>query len=379
MKTVLVVLGTRPEAIKLAPVIAHLREHAAFRPWVCLTGQHDRQMVQTALDLYDIQPDSCLAAMKRGQSLSDLTASLFSLLSPVIDVSGPDAVLVQGDTTSCLVGALSAFYRKIPVGHIEAGLRTYDLAAPFPEEANRQLVSRIADLHFAPTARAADALLHEGISPETVTVTGNTVIDALFHVVERNRLDRLEQLEQLWPERKAERRYILATLHRRESFGPPLEGMLHAINDIASGNPGINVVLLEHPNPNVQEAIARVFRAGPENLRVIPPQPYHGFVDLLARSHIVLTDSGGIQEEAPSLDRPVLVLRQQTEREEGVEAGCLETVGTSRKRIVARCNRLLRDSGAYVRMASAPNPYGDGHASERICEALTGFLNPGRS
>ena len=374
MKPVLVVFGTRPEAIKLAPVVNRLREHADLEPVVCFTGQHAGDMVDGILDLFAIRADIRLAALRRGQSLAGLTAALIAQIAPVLERVRPQAVLVQGDTTTCFAAALTAFYRRIPVAHVEAGLRTRDLSAPWPEEGNRQMVSRLCSLHFAPTARAAEALYRENIRPDRVVVTGNTVIDALLGAVSRNAADGLDALSALKPDRDPGRRYLLATLHRREAFGDAIRTMLAALADIAGRHPELDVVLLSHPNPEVKAAIADAIAADMPNLWVIPPRPYREFVDLMARAHLILTDSGGVQEEAPSLDRPVLVLRDRTEREEGVEAGCLLRVGTGRRGIVDACERLLGDEAAWARIASAPNPYGDGRAAARICRALAAEL-----
>ena len=375
MNPVLVIFGTRPEAIKLLPVVERLREHPDLEPVVCFTGQHAGDMVDGILELFAIRADIRLAALRRGQSLAELTAALIAQISPIYERVRPQAVLVQGDTTTCFAGALTAFYRRIPVAHVEAGLRTHDLSAPWPEEANRQMVSRLCHLHFAPTTRAAEALYRENIRPDRVTVTGNTVIDALLGAVQRNAADGLDALSALKPGRDRGRHYLLATLHRRESFGDAIRNMLAALTDIARRHPELDVVLLSHPNPEVQAAIADTIAADVSNFSVIPPQPYREFVDLMARAHLILTDSGGVQEEAPSLDRPVLVLRDRTEREEGIEAGCLLPVGTDRHSIVDACERLLGDEKAYARIASAPNPYGDGKAATRICRALAAELD----
>lgn len=375
MNPILVIFGTRPEAIKLAPVVDRLREYANLKPVVCFTGQHAGDMVDGILDLFAIRTDIRLAALRRGQSLAHLTGTLIAQISPIYDRVQPRAVLVQGDTTTCFAAALTAFYRGIPVAHVEAGLRTRDLAAPFPEEGNRQMVSRLCDLHFAPTTRAAEALYRENIRPDRVIVTGNTVIDALRMVVGRNASDGTNALSGLWPGRDSSRRYLLATLHRREAFGDTIRGMLGALTDVAAQHPELDVVLLSHPNPEVRSAIADATAADMPNFRVVPPQPYRRFVDLMARAYLILTDSGGVQEEAPSLDRPVLVLRDRTERGEGVEAGCLLLAGTGRRGIVDACECLLGDDMAWARIARSPNPYGDGRAASRICRALAAYLD----
>ena len=370
MKPVLVIFGTRPEAIKLAPVISALRSHPALDPVVCLTGQHGSEMIDSILDFFAIEPDERLDVMRPSQSLCSLSAALLYQLEETFDRVSPEAVLVQGDTTSCFIGALSGHYQKVLVGHVEAGLRTGNLASPFPEEANRQMVSRLADLHFAPTRQAADALYAENIARERVTVTGNTVIDALLQAVARNQVDGINVPAALWPERESSRRYVLVTLHRREVLGQTIREMLGAITELATRRPETDVVLIGHPNPGVQNAIMEVCAVAKPNFKVIPPQPYRSFIDLMARAHLILSDSGGIQEEAPSLNRPVLVLRDRTERNEGVEAGCLVRVGTDRNAIVSACEALLDDAEEYARIAAASNPYGDGKAASRICEAL---------
>ncbi len=368
---ILVVFGTRPEAIKLAPVVRRLKESALFEPIVCFTGQHGSEMIDGILDLFSIHTDLRLATLQHGQTLAQLTHRIITQISPVYERIAPRVVLVQGDTTSGFVGALTAFYHKIPVAHVEAGLRTHDLSAPYPEEANRQMISRLSDFHFAPTARAAKSLYQENILPDRVIVTGNTVIDALFLAVSQNSEDGISTLSDLMPTREACRRYLLVTLHRREIFGNTIRNMLGALADVAHGHPELDIVLLSHPNPEVQSAIEDTAAVGMSNFWVISPQPYRNFVDLMAHAHLILTDSGGVQEEAPSLDRPVLVLRDRTEREEGIEAGCLLLVGTDRHKIVDTCEMLLRDEGAYKRIALSPNPYGDGRAAIRICHALS--------
>ena len=374
MKTVLVIFGTRPEAIKLAPVILQMREHSDLCPVVCYTGQHEREMVNPIFETFSIQPDVHLSVIKPGQSLSELTKALFDQLSPVFASAQPSGVLVQGDTTSSLVGALAAFYNQIPIGHVEAGLRTYSLDAPFPEEGNRQIVSRLANLHFAPTPRAAEALYRENIKKDAVSITGNTVIDALFEVVKRNNANHINALAKLCPDRQLDRPYVLATLHRRESFGEIIRNMMGALTDIAAWHPEIDVVMTSHPNPEVQAALDDRLSKAPPNLKIIPPQSYCMFIDLLSRAQLILSDSGGVQEEAPSLNRPVLVLRDQTEREEGVEAGCLVRTGTDRKKIVEACRWLLNDDKAYAKIAAAPNPYGDGQAASRICKIFEEYI-----
>ena len=349
-------------------------------------------MVEPIFDIFSIQPDESLSVIQPRQSLAELTKALLDQLSPLIAKVQPSGVLIQGDTTSCLVGALAAFYNHIPIGHVEAGLRTNNLEAPFPEEGNRQLVSRLANIHFAPTFQAAKALYKENIKKESVSITGNTVIDSLFTVIKMNRANNLNALAQICQDRRIERPYVLATLHRREIFGETIRNMMSALTYIASCHPGIDVVLTSHPNPNVQAAIDEIMYGKSSffkysdsieevgdsiilpNLKIIPPQPYHFFVDLMSRAHLILSDSGGVQEEAPSLNRPVLVLRDKTERKEGVEAGCLVQVGTDPRKIVDACTRLLNDDLEYAKIAQVSNPYGDGLASSRICKFFRDHL-----
>lgn len=374
MKRVLVIFGTRPEAIKLAPVITRLRAHPNLTPTVCFTGQHGREMVDPILDFFSIEPEIHLEAMQPNQSLGALSAALFDGLAPVFERVRPEAVIVQGDTTSSLIGALLGYYHQTAIGHIEAGLRTGALSAPFPEEGNRQIISRLANLHFAPTERAANVLRAENLANDHIIVTGNTVIDALLYTVARNDAEGFNAITALWPRRKSDREYVLVTLHRREAFGEIIRDMMFALVDITNRHPDIDVVLLSHPNPNVLTAIEEVAVAANHNLKIVPPQPYRTFVGLMSRARLILTDSGGVQEEAPSLDRPVLVLRDRTERTEGIDAGCLVKVGTDRAMIVEACENLLTDAKAWSRIASAHNPYGDGNASSRICDNLAAYL-----
>ena len=364
---VLVVFGTRPEAIKLAPVCEALAADPRFVPSVCVTAQH-RGLLDQVLDLFGLVPDYDLDVMEPGQDLFHVTSAALLGLRDTLRDARPDLVVVQGDTTTTFVGALAAFYERIPVAHVEAGLRTGDLASPFPEEANRALTGRLATLHFAPTTGARDNLLAEGVAPSAIHVPGNTGIDALVRVAERVREE-----PRLPVELDPDRRLVLVTAHRRESFDGGMERIARAVAELASARPEIDVVFPCHPNPNVRRPVNALLGTHP-NVRVIEPVDYAELVTLLTRAHLVLTDSGGIQEEVPSLNVPALVLRDKTERPEGVEAGALRLVGTDPSRIVGEATRLLVDAQAYAEMARVPNPYGDGHAAARIAAVLADSL-----
>jgi UDP-N-acetylglucosamine 2-epimerase len=370
---VLCVFGTRPEAIKMAPVVHALKEAGpGLRPVVCVTDQH-REMLDQVLDFFGISPDHRLGVMQEGQSPSQVAARILERLPAVLDAVQPDAVLVQGDTTTTVAAAMASFYAGIPVGHVEAGLRTYRKDAPFPEEVNRQMTTALAEWHFAATDWARDNLLLEGIPAEKIAVTGNPVIDALQWAA-RN-LDRRNR--NVLAELDGSRRIVLITAHRRESFGAPLVELCQALRDLVERNPDIELVYPVHLNPEVQVQVRSMLGECPR-VHLLPPVDYCDLVDLLHRCHLVLTDSGGIQEEAPSLGKPVLVLRETTERPEGVEGGTARLVGTSREQIVAETERLLHDPASYARMARAHNPYGDGHAGERIAAYLWQRLCGGR-
>jgi UDP-N-acetylglucosamine 2-epimerase (non-hydrolysing) len=363
---VLSVIGTRPEAIKMAPVVKALQRRAdCIESRVCVTAQH-RQMLDQVLDLFDINPDYDLDLMRDNQSLAEVTAAVVTRLERVVQTERPDWLLVQGDTTTVMAASLLAFYHRIPVGHVEAGLRTGDRYHPFPEEVNRRIASVVASLHFAPTEWARANLLREGIAAENILVTGNTVIDALQMVVEKPYDVSTGALAGLpW-----QRRLVLVTAHRRENFGRPLERICEALTTIARRYPDdVQIVYPVHLNPNVHEAVHRLL-AGVANISLLPPLDYLPLVHLMKRCCLVLTDSGGIQEEAPGLGKPVLVLREKTERPEGVEAGTVRLVGTQTRRIVEETCRLLDDPIAYQAMAMAVNPYGDGKAAGRIVDAL---------
>ncbi|MHB8533848.1 MAG: non-hydrolyzing UDP-N-acetylglucosamine 2-epimerase [Sulfuricaulis sp.] len=371
---VLTVFGTRPEAIKMAPLVLGLSETPGMESRVCVTAQH-REMLDQVLELFLIDPDHDLNVMQQGQDLFDITARSLLGLRDVLRKEKPDMVLVQGDTTTCLAAGLAAFYEGLPVGHVEAGLRTGNLRAPFPEEANRSLVSRIATYHFAPTERARQNLLSEAIPEEKIWVTGNTVIDALLMVrdkVEKYPLDHWRKVfgDALYERiMSPSRKRILITGHRRENFGQGFIDLCSAIRDLAVRHDNWDLIYPVHLNPNVQKPVREIL-GGHENIFLIEPQDYAPFVWLMNRSDIILTDSGGIQEEAPSLGKPVLVMREVTERPEALEAGTVILVGTDKEKIIAEVERVLLDPDVYDAMARAHNPYGDGHAVPRIVSVL---------
>jgi UDP-N-acetylglucosamine 2-epimerase (non-hydrolysing) len=366
--TVLSIIGTRPEAIKMAPVIKELERFSGeIRSVVCSTGQH-RQMLDQVLQLFAITPDLDLGLMTHDQGLAQLTARLFTGLDDVLAETRPDVVLAQGDTTTVLVAALVAYYRGIPFGHVEAGLRTGDRRRPFPEEINRRLADAVTDLYFAPTERSRQALLREGFADRDIFVTGNTVIDALLDVAGREDYDWAGGPLASLPE---DGRYVLITAHRRESFGEQFRQLCLAIRDLAQrfGRDGLHFVYPVHLNPNVRKPVGEILGEVP-NVTLIEPVDYFSLVQLMKRAKLILTDSGGIQEEAPSLGVPVLVMRDTTERPEGIEAGVVRLVGTHRERIVAEATRLLTDPEAHAAMATPANPYGDGQAARRIVRIL---------
>lgn len=363
---ILTVIGTRPEVIKLAPVIRELGKRRDLQSIVCVTAQH-RQMLDSALELFNITPDHDLDVMVFNQTPAQIASTVLAKLDPILEKEQPDWVLVQGDTTTTAAAALAAFYRRIHVGHVEAGLRTFDKWHPFPEEINRRVTSAIGDLHFAPTARARRNLLREGIPENGIVVTGNPVIDALEWAAQLAPTSAIEELFRRLDLK--DRRLILVTAHRRENWGAPLENICLALREIAALRPGIQVVYPVHLNPKVHEPVHRLLDGVP-NVTLLSPADYLTLVHLMRQAWIVVTDSGGIQEEAPTLGKPVLVLRQITERPEAVEAGTVKVIGTERQIIVNEISRLLDDQAEYGRMARAVNPYGDGRASERIVAAL---------
>ena len=367
---VLSVFGTRPEAIKMAPLVLALQGDARFESVLCVTGQH-REMLDQVLSLFALTPDYDLNIMKPGQDLTDVTSAILQGMRGVLADAKPDLVLVHGDTATTFAGSLAAYYQQIPVGHVEAGLRTGNLYSPWPEEANRKLTGALAAMHFAPTQKSADNLLAEGVTESTVHITGNTVIDALFEIVERFDKDAelAGSLAESFPFLNSDRRVILVTGHRRESFGAGFERICEALNRTAKAFPDVNIVYPVHLNPNVQEPVNRLL-SGLDNVHLIEPLDYLPFVYLMSRSYLILTDSGGIQEEAPSLGKPVLVMRHTTERPEALEAGTVELVGTDVERIFGRMEALLTDNATYKRMSMAYNPYGDGRACQRILSAI---------
>ena len=369
-RDILVVFGTRPEAIKLCPVVLHLgRFPEAYRVRVCVTAQH-RRMLDQVLAAFRVTPDHDLNLMLPGQTLAQSTARAVAALDPVLEAERPDMVMVQGDTTTTLSGALAAFYRRIPVGHVEAGLRTGDFAQPFPEEMNRVLTTRLAALHLAATETAAANLCREGVAITDIAVTGNTVVDAVLHV--RNGLEHGRMARPEWPWLDPRKRLILVTTHRRESFGSGLERICEALLGLAA-RPDVQIVCPVHPNPRVQDPLERLLTGHP-SIRLMEPLDYVPFVDLMCRASILITDSGGVQEEGPSLGKPILVLREKTERPEAVEAGTVKLVGTDPRRILDSASELLDCPAEYARMARVHNPYGDGHASERIEAAIRSFF-----
>jgi UDP-N-acetylglucosamine 2-epimerase (non-hydrolysing) len=351
-------MGTRPEVIKLAPVqMALTKRPRDFDPVLCVTGQH-RQMLDQVMADFGLKADFDLNLMEEGQGLADLSARVLRSVTELLRSVGPDILLVQGDTTSAAMGALAAFYERILVGHVEAGLRTGDRYNPFPEEINRRLITDVATWHYAPTKGAVEALAREGVKTDTVLLTGNTVVDALLFIS--------RQVEDAPP---SEGRMILVTAHRRESFGPDFESICFALRDLVRRNADVRIVYPVHLNPNVREPVERIL-TGEQRVELIEPVGYRKLVGLMKQSYMILTDSGGIQEEAPVLAKPVLVLRQVTERPEAVAAGAAKVVGTDREKIVREAERLLNDPAHYKRMARSISPYGDGHAAERIADHL---------
>lgn len=367
----LFLFGTRPEAIKLCPVLRHLKSTPdLFDVKVCVTGQH-RQMLDQVLAAFHVTPDVDLDLMLPGQSLFQSSSRILAALEPVFANLKPELAIVQGDTTTTLCGALAAFYARVPIGHVEAGLRTWDMAQPFPEEMNRVLTGRLADIHFAATPWAAANLHREGVPPERTHVTGNSGIDAVLYVrdgLANGTLSSGVDCSFLNPAK----RLILVTAHRRESFGAGFERICLALNRLASRD-DVEIVYPVHPNPNVQDPVNRLLANRP-NIHLIPPLDYIPFVDLMRRAYLLITDSGGVQEEGPSLGKPILVLREKTERPEAVEAGTVKLVGTDQNRIVSEAELLLDDPDLHARMGRVHNPYGDGHASARISTAIHSFL-----
>ncbi|MDD9174986.1 UDP-N-acetylglucosamine 2-epimerase (non-hydrolyzing) [Aliivibrio sp. S2TY2] len=373
MKTqirVLSVFGTRPEAIKMAPLVHKLSEAQGIESKVCVTAQH-REMLDQVLNLFDITPDFDLNIMKPGQSLYDVTSNILMGLKPVLEEFQPNIVLVHGDTATTLSTSLAAYYQQIAVGHVEAGLRTGNIYSPWPEEGNRKLTGAIATLHFAPTSTSQQNLLNEGIDNNSISTTGNTVIDALFLI--RKKLEQDQDLNATlaahFSELDPAKKLILVTGHRRESFGGGFERICEALVEIAQKHPDTQVLYPVHLNPNVREPVNRILK-GVDNVHLIEPQDYLPFVYLMNQAHIILTDSGGIQEEAPSLGKPVLVMRDTTERPEAVEAGTVKLVGTNKQAIIDAVENLLTNQADYEKMSRAHNPYGDGQACDRIIDSI---------
>ena len=367
---VLVVFGTRPEAIKMAPLVKQLQSHSSIITKVCVTAQH-RQMLDQVLDLFNITPDYDLNIMKPGQTLADVTTNILNGLSPILINDRPDIVLVHGDTATTFATSLAAYYQKIKVGHVEAGLRTGDIYSPWPEEANRRLTGVLSTYHFAPTQTSLNNLVKENVDTSCICVTGNTVIDALLSVV--NKLQQPNnlptQISKEFSFVSEDRKIILVTGHRRENFGSGFENICQALKQIANQFPDVDIVYPVHLNPNVQEPVNRIL-SSVNNIHLIQPLDYLPFVYLMNKSHIILTDSGGIQEEAPSLGKPVLVMRDTTERPEAVVAGTVKLVGTRTSSVVSNIVTLLTNSNEYEQMSIAHNPYGDGQASQRIIDFL---------
>lgn len=369
MRKVLIIFGTRPEAIKLCPLVHRMRREADLTVRVCVTGQH-RAMLDQVLDAFKVRPDHDLNLMQPEQTLAESTSRILAALEPVLAEEVPDLVLVQGDTTSTLCGALAAFYRRIPVGHVEAGLRTGDLYQPFPEEANRVLATRLATLHFAATEWAASNLVAEGVDPKRIWVTGNTVIDAVLYVARELEAGRLTGGD--WSAIDPRRKLIVVTAHRRESFGEGIEQICRALARLAARD-DVQIVFPVHLNPNVRQPVERIL-AGRSSVLLTPPLDYVAFIDLMRRAYLLITDSGGVQEEGPSLGKPILITREKTERPEAVRAGTVLLVGADEKRILDAAAGLLDDPRRREAMARIHNPYGDGRASERITGVIRSFF-----
>ena len=370
MKKILIVFGTRPEAIKMAPLVHAFAVDERFDVKVCVTAQH-REMLDQVLELFEIKPDYDLNIMKAGQTLNDVTTAILTGIKPVLEHFKPDVVLVHGDTATTFAASLAAYYQQIKVGHVEAGLRTGNIYSPWPEEANRKLTSVITSYHFAPTVGSKNNLLKEGVTEENITVTGNTVIDALFWV--KNKLLQDQSLSEKLAEKfnylDPAKKLILVTGHRRESFGDGFERICVAINKIASQNPDCQIVYPVHLNPNVQKPVQK-YLSGKKNIFLIEPQDYLPFIYLMDMAYLILTDSGGIQEEAPSLGKPVLVMRETTERPEALDSGTVKLVGTSVSLITNTISQLLNNGDKYSKMSVIENPYGDGNACMRIVDVL---------
>jgi UDP-N-acetylglucosamine 2-epimerase (non-hydrolysing) len=377
MKKILIVFGTRPEAIKMIPIIKELKKNSKyFNTKICVTAQH-REMLDQVLELFNIVPDYDLNIMKDNQDLFDITSNILLKIRDVLNNFNPDIVLVHGDTTTTSIVSLASFYQKIKIGHIEAGLRTYNIYSPYPEEANRQITGVLANFHFAPTTTSKNNLLKENKKEETIIVTGNSVIDALFLVIEKINSDKslknkiinnLEEKSNL-EESTLNSKFILVTGHRRENFGDGFINICNALKELAIQNPDINIIYPVHLNPNVREPVNNILH-NIKNIKIIEPLDYLEFIYLMEKSYFIITDSGGIQEEAPSLGKPVLVMRDTTERPEALKAGTVKLVGTNREKIVKEAQKLLDNKDEYKKMSMAHNPYGDGKASQRVINFL---------
>jgi len=367
-KKCLFVFGTRPEAIKMAPVVHRFLQDEQMDTRVCVTAQH-REMLDQVLDFFDIQPDYDLDLMQKGQSLFGLSARILTSLQPVLEDFKPDVVFVHGDTTTTMIGSMAAFYAGAKVGHVEAGLRTHDKYAPFPEEINRQITGRIADYNFAPTAKAKENLLQENVDAQSISVTGNTVIDALYWGMKKLKDYEDDEIQNLKNSLDFNKKIILVTGHRRENFGDGFINIRNALKTLSLQHPDVQIVYPVHLNPNVQTPIFEFLNEIP-NISLINPLSYPAFLWLMEKSYLIITDSGGIQEEAPSLGKPVLVMRDTTERPEAVIAGTVILVGTDKEKIVLEANKLLSDAHLYQQMTKLHNPYGDGKASDRIYQFI---------
>ena len=365
MKKLIFIFGTRPEAIKMAPVIMKCKKSMSLLSSITIVTAQHREMLDDILRLFNIQPEYDLNIMQENQSLEDITVRSLKKLSKIIKCEKPDMILVQGDTTTTFIGALAGFYNKIPIGHIEAGLRTYDKYQPFPEEVNRKLTTALADIHFSPTKRAAENLIREGVPASRIFITGNTVIDALLEIISRNYKFK-KPLDKIVNNNS---NLILVTAHRRENLGEPLNNVCLALKEITQTIKNIQILFAVHPNPKVRKIVFNALHNN-RNIHLLPPLDYQTFAHIMAKSRLILTDSGGIQEEAPSLGKPVLVLRNKTERPEAVEAGTVKIIGTDTRKIVEETTTLLENKNEYRRMAKAVNPYGDGRASERIVKII---------
>ena len=366
------ILGTRPEVIKLFPVLEKLRHSARFKSLVVCTSQH-REMVNDLLTLFSIKPDHDLSIIRENQSLADISTRALSGLDPLLKRYSPDLVLVQGDTTTAFIGALAASYHKIPVGHLEAGLRSFDRRHPYPEEINRRLISVICNLHFAPTVQNAKNLVNQGVPADRIFLTGNTVIDCLHYVANKN----CQTLIRYIPEEISNgSRLIVVTAHRRENWGKPLENLCYALKDVARSFSDVQIIYPVHLNPNVRKTVLPIL-AKEENIHLLDPLPYGPFIEAMSMSYLIITDSGGIQEEGLSLRKPILVFRKVTERQEGVATGGLKLVGTKRKSVVRETSRLLNDEALCRQMTAEQNPFGDGQAAKRVVQAILHYFHRG--